>query len=123
MKFFFQAAHGSRDPVNSSAPSTSSAPTVFTFDDIASISEERRPVVSGRQPTRPAPPIPYPTRVAPSTSTAAASSTSNGNSNPQDDTSYESVFLASSSYPQEENGRTANATSSRYIIVRCCIFI
>ncbi|XP_014219794.1 uncharacterized protein LOC106647776 [Copidosoma floridanum] len=80
----------------SASPSTSNAPTVFTFDDIAL--EERRPSI--RRPNRPAPPIPLSPRLGGTTANAGESS-------------YESVFLASSSYPQNsESSRSNNNTSA-----------
>ncbi|KAJ8683801.1 hypothetical protein QAD02_019593 [Eretmocerus hayati] len=88
-----------RVPANSISPSTSNAPAIFTFDDI--FTEERRP--SNRQPTRPAPPVPTSPRLVNN-----LASTTNTN-----DSSYDSVFLASSHQQTEEPARTTNPATIR----------
>lgn len=89
--------------------STSNAPAIFTFDDVPTDEQlqQRRP--SFRQQTRSAPPIPRSTAVA-----VASTSGSNILDTPGA-SGYESVFLASSLYPQNGESSRSNgvATSSR----------
>ena len=87
-------------------------PSVFTFDD-ASVEEHRlRPGISHTQVQRLTPPLPsprIPLTPSPTTTTTTATTTSNedaGNS------SYESVFLASS-HPLNEDNTSTSTNSSR----------
>ncbi|XP_008211938.1 uncharacterized protein LOC100677834 isoform X2 [Nasonia vitripennis] len=108
------ATSSSRAAASSASPSTSSAPTVFTFDDVAAIEERLRPSSSTRQPGRAAPSVPLSPRLTGgATAAATTAANSNGGADGLGNSSYESVFLASS-YPQTGDAvRTTNLPASR----------